>query len=226
MAAIYVSEKKLVHIENRLEKVPVTNDPIALFNIWYDLAKSTKTIKEPYAMTLATVNNNGRPTARIVALESVGENGFKFSTNYKSPKAQDLISTPFAALVFYWPELGCSIRIEGDVEKLSEEESNKMFSGFPRTIQLVAFASVNQSAPLESLNQISQLVQNVDKKYHNMKIECPNHWGGYVVVPDRIEFYETGTSHVSKRTVFVKETNDCGTWTKGEKGWFYQKLQP
>lgn len=200
---------------------------MSLFRIWYDLAVETKSVKAPHVMTMATVNSKGHPSARVLALGSFSEGGFKFSTNYRSPKAQDLEATPYAALVFYWVELGRSVRIEGHVQKVSEEESNESFQNFPRAVKIVAAASENQSAPQESLEQVAAVAQALDKKYKgSSNIERPSFWGGYIVIPERMEFYEERDSMLSDRLVFARDANGQGTWLDGENGWVYQKLQP
>nr|CAB3264984.1 pyridoxine-5'-phosphate oxidase-like [Phallusia mammillata] len=203
-----------------------SKNPIERFTKWYDLATKTETIKEPFAMTLATINSSGHPSARMVALEGFSEDGFKFNTNLNSVKAQQLASTPYAALVFYWGDLGASVRIEGCVKKYSEEENIQSFSGLPRPIQVLAHASTHQSSPLDSMDKLTSLVQSIDQKNKEHELSRPDYWGGYFVVPDRIEFYKLNDLHIADRTLFVRKESGPGPWMQGENGWVYQKLQP
>lgn len=210
-----------------LESALVSKNPIKQFQNWLEYACSLPGILEPNAMTLATVKNDGRPAARMVLLKGYGEDGFRFFSNYNSSKAKDLDNTPFAALVFHWVQISRSIRIEGKVEKLPFSEADKYFSERPRPSQIAAHVSQKQSAPIESRDILTKREEKLKEQYQDQSVPRPEFWGGYVVKPDRMEFWQGQKTRMHDRIVFFKGDNKSNEFShQGEDGWLYQRLEP
>lgn len=184
---------------------PPFDDPFTWFEIWYADAFQ-KVSPNPNAMALATADAEGRPSSRIVLLKSWTEEGFVFHTNRRSRKGSDIAVNPHAALTFYWRTLDRQIRIEGSVTELSDADSDAYFATRPRGSQIGAWAS-DQSEPLESLEAILQRVDDLEQRYPE-EVPRPAHWGGYVVAPRRIEFWEQGDFRIHTRWAF--ERRDYG----------------
>lgn len=192
-----------------LDESDVDDNPITQFKKWFDHAVDAK-IFEPNAMTLATADKAGRPDARIVLLKGVDHNGFKFFTNYLSQKGKELKRNPYACLVFFWPELERQIRIEGTVEKLDKETSEEYFKTRPVASQIGAVASP-QSQIIPNRQFLEEKFEDFKVKNQDKEITKPAHWGGYIVKPTRIEFWQGRRSRLHDRINFelVK-----GIWTK------------
>lgn len=171
-----------------LNENEVDADPVAQFRKWWTEALDSK-IEEVNAMTLATADRTGKPSARIVLLKGFDGNGFTFFTNYTSYKGRDLEVNPHASLVFFWKELERQIRIQGTVEKLSPEENNIYFQSRPIGSRLGAWASP-QTSVIESREVIERKVSDLENKFKEADIPCPPFWGGYMVKPTIIEFWQ------------------------------------
>jgi len=184
-------------------------DPIVEFRNWFAAAVAAQ-LPNVNAMTLATVDERGRPSARIVLLKEVDDRGFTFFTNYQSHKGDDLIVHPFAALVFYWEPLHRQIRIEGEVERLSPEESDAYFASRARGSQLGAIASP-QSRPIPSRAALEELVARAAQELGDQVPQRPAHWGGFRVVPDRLELWQGQPSRLHDRVRYVKTE---GVWVR------------
>ena len=191
-----------------LEK-EVTKNPIDLFEKWFKEALIAK-LHEPNAMTLATMSSSGKPSARIVLLKGFDESGFKFYTNYLSTKGQEIAKNSAVALVFYWGELARQVRIEGLAKKLNKEDSEKYFHSRPRSSQIGAIAS-HQSQIITSRTELEMVWKKLDKEYENKTIPKPTHWGGYIVKPQVIEFWQGRTSRLHDRIVYKK--SDKVNWS-------------
>lgn len=163
-------------------------DPLELFDRWYREEQAASSLPEPDAMVLATVDESGRPDARLVLLKGYGRRGFVFFTNYESTKAAQLDTTPFAALVFYWPERARQVRIRGTVEKVSEPECDEYFATRPEGSQLSAWVSP-QSQAIHDRAVLERRLQELRVKFAGSAIPRPPFWGGYRVVPSRVEFW-------------------------------------
>lgn len=192
-----------------LDEKRIERDPIKQFQLWLDDAIDAR-LPLPEAMTLATATPEGRPSARMVLLKQADQDGFVFFTNYHSPKAQELESNPYAALVFYWPQLDRQVRIDGQVERTSAEESQLYFQTRPRESQIGAWASP-QSSVIAGREVLEQRAQELEEYYRDRAIECPGHWGGYRLHPDKIEFWKSRPGRLHDRILYERLSN--GTWT-------------
>lgn len=197
-----------------LLEVDVADNPIDQFTRWWSEA-ITSQISEVNAMTLATASKGGAPSARIVLLKDYSEKGFVFFTNYNSTKGKELAENPRAALVFFWKELERQIRIDGNVEKISEEESDKYYHSRPEGSRIGAWASP-QSEPIASREIIEEKFKQLHEEYRDKLIERPVHWGGYIVKPTKIEFWQGRSSRLHDRLQYIKEA----------EGWRLQRVAP
>jgi len=209
-----------------LEEADVASNPIDQFTRWWNEAVASQ-IDEVNAMTLATVNAAGVPAARIVLLKGYNPNGFIFFTNYESDKGKNLAQNPNAALVFFWKELERQIRIEGTVQKVSAEESDRYFNSRPASSRIGAWASP-QSAVIENRLVIEQNVERYSSIFANDSIERPDHWGGYIVKPTSIEFWQGRSSRLHDRIRYKLETSDYNpaTDTRTDANWKIERLAP
>jgi pyridoxamine 5'-phosphate oxidase len=179
------------------------DDPIARFQALFARAAENAPF-DPVAVTLATATPDGQPSARIVLLRRVDEHGFGFYTNYVSRKARELLANPRAAICAYWPWLDEQVRVEGAVRVADPAESDEYFAGRPRGSQVGAWAST-QSHVLSSRADLEARYHEVDARYAGQPIPRPPHWGGYRLVPDRIEFWRAGTYRLHDRNLYVRE---------------------
>lgn len=191
------------------------SDPIELFASWFSAAVRAG-IYLPEAMTLATCDSKNRPRARIVLLKRFDERGFVFYTNYSSHKAGELDANAHAALVLHWSTLQRQVRIEGSVTKLSQEASAEYFQTRPRGSRIGAWAS-RQSSQLESREQLINRVAEHTQEFDGREIPLPPFWGGYLVNPVRIEFWQGRKSRLHERVVFTR---------KGQEPWQAHMLYP
>ena len=191
-----------------LDEKLVDRDPIKQFQAWFDDAIAAK-LPLPEAMNLATATPEGRPSSRVVLLKQVDQKGFVFFTNYHSAKAQQLESNPYAALVFYWPQLDRQVRIEGKVERTSVAESAEYFQTRPRESQIGAWASP-QSSVIAGREVLEERARDLEEYYRDREIECPGHWGGYRLRPDRIEFWKSRVGRLHDRILY--ELMSDGEW--------------
>ena len=209
-----------------LEEADVAANPIDQFTRWWNEAVASQ-IDEVNAMTLATANAAGVPAARIVLLKGYNPNGFIFFTNYESDKGKNLAQNPHAALVFFWKELERQIRIEGTVEKVSAEESDRYFNSRPASSRIGAWASP-QSAVIENRMVIEQNVERYSSIFANDSIERPDHWGGYIVNPTSIEFWQGRSSRLQDRIKYTLENSayNAATDTRTDLNWKIERLAP
>ena len=183
-------------------------DPIELFGQWFKEAHDGG-ILIPEAMTLATVGEDGRPSARTVLLKGYGEDGFTFFTNYESRKSVELAATPDAALVLHWPVLQRQVRIEGRAAQVSREESEAYFRTRPRGSRIGAWAS-RQSRALDERSVLEQRVEEYREEFEGKDIPLPDFWGGYRVAAERIEFWQGRANRLHDR---LRYDRIDGKWT-------------
>jgi pyridoxamine 5'-phosphate oxidase len=191
------------------------NDAIKQFDLWWQEAVNSQ-IEEVNAMTLATADANGKPSARIVLLKGFDENGFVFFTNYQSHKSGDLEVNPHASLVFFWKELERQVRITGTVTKVLPSESDAYFSSRPEESQLGALAS-NQSSVISSRKDLEARMEEVRKEWSGKEISRPAHWGGYRVIPTQIEFWQGRPGRLHDRLLYTLQQN---------RSWHINRLMP
>ncbi|MBA3514655.1 MAG: pyridoxamine 5'-phosphate oxidase [Pyrinomonadaceae bacterium] len=202
-------KEALTTTNDALDEKTVARDPLVQFQHWLNDAIAAG-LSLPEAMTLATSTREGKPSARLVLLKLADERGFVFFTNYGSNKARDLDANPFAALVFYWPQLERQVRIEGSVERISAAESDEYFKTRPRESQLGALSSP-QSKVVENREVLEQRFHELDEMYGDRGVERPAHWGGYRLKPGRVEFWKARPSRLHDRILY--EQHSDGDWS-------------
>lgn len=176
-------------------------DPLLQFSLWFSQALSAG-LPEPNAMTLATINLRGNPTARVVLLKELDKKGFVFYTNYASNKGRELLHHPNAALVFLWLELQRQVRIEGQVQRISDSESDQYFASRPRESQLGAMASP-QSEEIPSKAYLEERFELLKKEHEGKAVRRPDHWGGFRLIPTRMEFWQGQPGRLHDRLLYV-----------------------
>lgn len=192
-----------------LDEQNVDPNPIDLFRRWFDAATKSGS-RLPDAMTLATATKDGKPSARIVLLKQFDNDGFVFYTNYNSSKARELEENPRAALVMYWTVLDRQVRVDGSVERVSPAQSDEYFQTRPRESQLGALASP-QSEVIESRKVLEERYAELDELYQKRPIKRPDHWGGYILKPQRIEFWQNRTGRLHDRILYQRDPS--GSWS-------------
>lgn len=192
-----------------LNEHEVMDDPMLQFTQWFEQALKAE-VNEPNAMSVATVAANGRPSSRIVLVKQFDERGFTWYTNYDSRKSQELEDNQYAALLFFWSELERQVRIEGRVERTSTEESDRYFRSRPLKSRLSAIAS-HQSAPIGSRAELEQNYEAVARQAGDDPAR-PDNWGGFRLVPERLEFWQGRRSRFHDRIVY--ERQEDGSWTR------------
>lgn len=197
-----------------LSELDVARDPIVQFAKWFDEALQAQ-LPEPNAMSVATVGANGRPSSRILLIKEFDSRGFTWFTNYDSRKGEELRGNPYAALLFHWIELERQVRIEGRVERVSAAESDAYFQVRPISSRLGAIAS-RQSQPIANRELLDAKFAEAEEQYGEHPPR-PEHWGGYRLVPDRMEFWQGRSSRMHDRIRYVLQPDGL---------WKCERLQP
>lgn len=189
-------------------------DPLELLRRWYGEAEAGEP-RDPNAIALATVGEDGMPSVRMVLLKDFDARGFVFYTNLNSRKGVQLSQTPKAALVMYWKSLGRQVRVEGDVSQVDDSEADAYFESRPRGSQIGAWAS-KQSEPLETSHELEKRVAQYGAKYALGRVPRPAHWSGFRIDPTRIEFWREGRFRLHERILYLREA----------EGWRIERLYP
>ncbi|MCE3278136.1 MAG: pyridoxamine 5-phosphate oxidase [Bacteroidetes bacterium] len=189
-------------------------NPVTQFSKWFQEAVDSK-VNEPNAMCLSTVSAEGKPSSRILLLRNFSEEGFVFYTNYTSRKGEEITANPNVALLFFWPELERQVRIEGKLIKQSKEESDLYFNSRPRTSKLGAWTSA-QSKVIASRKVLDEEYKRLSDQFPGDDVPRPEHWGGYVLRPESMEFWQGRPSRLHDRILYTNE---------GQK-WKIERLAP
>ncbi|AUX34456.1 MULTISPECIES: pyridoxamine 5'-phosphate oxidase [Sorangium] len=195
----------------------MTNEPTDPFVLARELLEQRQTTEptDATAMTLATADASGRPSARMVLLKGIDDRGFVFFTNYESRKSMEITANPFAALCIHWAKAAEQVRVEGRIERISDAESDAYFETRPRGSQIGAWAS-RQSAPLPSRDALIDRVREIEARFEGGPVPRPPFWGGYRLVPERIEFWRGQESRLHDRVLYLRDGD----------GWRVERLYP
>lgn len=210
-----LSELRLSYEKDQLLEDQVAASPHEQFLAWFNQALSMNMI-EPYAMSLATCNAQGRPHVRTVLLRGASEQGYDFYTNYDSQKGLDLQQNPYAEILFYWPSLERQVRISGLVTKISETESTDYYHKRPRDSQIAAHISAPQSGVVADRATLEQNFAALQERVANAEVNKPEFWGGYRIQPDAYEFWQGRPNRLHDRLQYL--------WQDG--AWILQRLMP
>jgi pyridoxamine 5'-phosphate oxidase len=197
-----------------LDESDLEPDPYAMFREWF-LAVRSAGVVEPNAMVLSTVSSDGQPSARTVLLKGLTDDGFVFFTNYESRKARELGANPHCCLLFGWYQLQRQVRIEGVASRIPRAETEAYFASRPRDSQLGAWASA-QSAVVGSRAELEAAYADAEARFVGAEVPAPPHWGGYLVTPDLVEFWQGRRSRMHDRLVYRRHGN----------GWVTERLAP
>ena len=197
-----------------LDPAAVAPDPIEQFRAWLHAAREAG-VYEPEAMTVATIDDDGRPASRYVLLRGLDDRGFSFFTNYESPKGRALAQRPYAALTFGWLPLHRAVRVEGGVERLPPVESDAYFASRPRGAQISAWASP-QSSVIAGRDELDRAMAAIEERFAGVPVTRPPHWGGFLVRPERVELWQGRPNRLHDRVRYERD---------GE-GWRIERLAP
>lgn len=203
------------YVSGGLQEKDLLDNPILQFENWFEDAVKNK-ISEPNIMHLSTADKTGRPSGRIVLLKGFDEDGFVFYTNYMSRKGNELLQNNYGALTFLWMELYRQVRVEGRVNKVSAEESDKYFQSRPRGSQISALAS-EQSKVISGRDELEKIFKELDEKYRDKEVPRPENWGGYRMIPEEMEFWQGRVNRLHDRIQYILQDN---------KIWKKQRLSP
>lgn len=204
------------YVRDGLTEAGAPDEPFALFRRWFDEAVQTEQLPvEPNAMMLATVDERGQPHCRVLLLKGLDERGFTFFSNYQSAKGEQLAACPLAAMTFFWPGLERQVRIEGRVERVSPSESEAYYRVRPLGSRLGAWASP-QSRVIADRAELERLLAETQQRFAEEPPHCPPHWGGYRLLPERIEFWQGRSSRLHDRL----------NYRRVEQNWRRERLAP
>ncbi|XP_074117401.1 pyridoxine-5'-phosphate oxidase isoform X1 [Sminthopsis crassicaudata] len=207
----------------------VSLDPIQQFSSWFEEAARCPEVFEANAMCLATCTRDGKPSARMLLLKGFDQDGFRFFTNFESRKGKELDSNPFASLVFYWAPLNRQVRVEGQVQRLPEEEAELYFHSRPKSSQIGAVVS-HQSSVIPDREYLRKKNEELKGIYQDQDVPKPKYWGGYILYPEVVEFWQGQTNRLHDRIVFRRlqpgEPASGPMTHRGANDWLYERLSP
>lgn len=212
-----IAEIRRHYQQGKLNKEDLFQDPMNMFYRWWDEVVNAE-VPEANAMVLSTVSEKGQPTSRVVLLKNASSDGFEFYTNYESDKANHIRTNPNVSLLFFWKEIERQVRIDGVAEQISREKSQVYFQSRPRGSQIGAWASP-QSRVIEDRNILEEAFDKIYAQFENVDpLPCPEHWGGYLVKPQAVEFWQGRSDRL----------HDRFRYTRNEKGdsWTIDRLAP
>lgn len=186
-----------------LDEADLAPDPFTMFGRWFDAARESGVL-EPNAMTLSTASVDGIPSARVVLLKGLTDHGFVFFTNYESRKGRELAANPHCGLLFGWYELQRQVRIEGAASRIPRPDTEAYFAGRPRDSQIGAWASP-QSSVVASRAELEEAYAELEQRFDGADVPCPPRWGGYLVSPERVEFWQGRRSRMHDRLQYRRE---------------------
>lgn len=210
-----ITQMRKEYTQKGLDRDNLDENPFKQFELWFNQAIDVG-LREPNAFSLATTGNDMMPSIRTVLLKIFDENGFVFFSNYKSKKAQDIEENPHAAILFPWLDLDRQVKIEGTIEKISSQESLKYFLSRPKGSQIGAWVS-HQSEVVSSRSLLEAKFNEIKNKFVKGEIPFPDFWGGYIVKPLKIEFWQAGENRLHDRFVYTLQE---------DKSWKIERLSP
>jgi len=205
-----LSQHRKFYNKHKLSEKDLPNNPFELFKKWFEEVEQADGLEEANAMTVSTLDTDGFPRGRVVLLKYFNETGFTFFTNYNSQKGKAIIENPHVCLSFFWPNLERQVIIKGLAEKTTEKQSDAYFNSRPRKSRLGALVS-DQSKPVKSRAVLEEKLKDLEQEYKGKDVPRPKHWGGFMVKPIEIEFWQGRESRLHDRMRFKLEKKN--TWT-------------
>lgn len=204
----HIKKSRRDYSRGPLDESMIDADPFRQFEVWFENALKAE-VSDPHAMVVATVSDTGNPSARVVLLRGFERNSFVFHTNYQSHKGSDILQNPNVAAVFFWNEIDRQVRIEGQVEKVTPQESDNYFHSRPRESQIAAWAS-NQSKVVLNRAELDESFRKYEEKFAGGPVPRPDNWGGFRIIPARYEFWQGRPNRLHDRIIY--ELDKTGRW--------------